>query len=156
MFLIIINTDCVQMFDSLFHSPPQAKYNSVCSPRSSIHLLRQVKLIGKRGDLSYIGKIIYWKELCYRLLERTLIVLDRHQCVHDPQWSTSWKKIVFSMIRFLAKTLWILPGILTFTPAWQAFRKCYCSYLVENGAFVSFCFKSSQNVLKSMFPALCD
>ena len=49
-----INTDCVQLFDSLFHTPPRANYNncnSVCSPRSIIHLLRQVKLIGKSGEL---------------------------------------------------------------------------------------------------------
>ena len=46
-----INTDCVQLFDSLFHTPPQANYNSVCSPRSIIHLLRQVKRIGKSGEL---------------------------------------------------------------------------------------------------------
>ena len=46
-----INTDCVQLFDSLFHTPPRAHYSSVCSPRSIIHLLRQVKLIGKSGEL---------------------------------------------------------------------------------------------------------
>ena len=48
------NTDCVQLFDSLFHTPPRANYNncnSVCSPRSIILLLRQVKLIGKSGKL---------------------------------------------------------------------------------------------------------
>ena len=51
-----INTDCVQLFDSLFHTPPQANYNncnSVCSPCSIIHLLRQVKLIGKSGELHF-------------------------------------------------------------------------------------------------------
>ena len=51
-----INTDCVQLFDSLFHTPPRANYNncnSVCSPRSIIHLLRQVKLIGKSGELHW-------------------------------------------------------------------------------------------------------
>ena len=50
-----INTDCVQLFDSLFHTPPRANYNSVCSPRSIIHLLRQVKLIGNSGEL-------HWKD----------------------------------------------------------------------------------------------
>ena len=58
MFLIYINTDCVQLFDSLFHTPPRANYmlyycNSVCSPCSIIHLLRQVKLIGKSGELHW-------------------------------------------------------------------------------------------------------
>ena len=51
-----INTDCLQLFDSLFHTPPRANYNncnSVCSPRSIIHLLRQVKLIGKIGELHW-------------------------------------------------------------------------------------------------------
>ena len=50
-----INTDCVQLFDSLFHTPPRANHsncNSVCSPRSIIHL-RQVKLIGKSGELHW-------------------------------------------------------------------------------------------------------
>ena len=49
----IINTDCVQLFNSLFHTPPRANYNSVCSLRSIIHLLRQVKLIGKSGELHW-------------------------------------------------------------------------------------------------------
>ena len=48
-----INTDCVQLFDSLFHTPPRANYNSVCLPRGIIHLLRQVKLIGKSGELHW-------------------------------------------------------------------------------------------------------
>ena len=48
-----INTDCVQLFDSLFHTHPRTNYNSVCSPRSIIHLLRQVKLIGKSGELHW-------------------------------------------------------------------------------------------------------
>ena len=51
-----INTDCLQLFDSLFHTPPRANYNncnSVCSPRSIIHLLKQVKLIGKSGELHW-------------------------------------------------------------------------------------------------------
>ena len=48
-----INTDRVQLFDSLFHTPPPANYNSVCSPCSIIHLLRQVKLIEK--VVNYIG-----------------------------------------------------------------------------------------------------
>ena len=47
------NTDCVQLFDSLIHTPPRTNYNSVCSPRGIIHLLRQVKLIGK--VVNYIG-----------------------------------------------------------------------------------------------------
>ena len=49
-----VNTDCVQLFDSLFHTPPLANYSncsSVCSPCSVIHPLRQVKLIGKSGEL---------------------------------------------------------------------------------------------------------
>ena len=49
----IINTDCVQLFNSLFHTPPRANYNSVCSLRSIIHLLRQVKLIGQSGELHW-------------------------------------------------------------------------------------------------------
>ena len=51
-----LNTDCVQLFDSLFHTPPRANYNncnSVCLRRSIIHLLRQVKLIGKSGELHW-------------------------------------------------------------------------------------------------------
>ena len=51
-----INTDCLQLFDSLFHTPLQANYNncnSVCSPHSIIHFLRQVKLIGKSGELHW-------------------------------------------------------------------------------------------------------
>ena len=48
-----INTVCVQLFDSLFHTPPRANYNSVCSPCSIIHLLRQVQLIGKSGELNF-------------------------------------------------------------------------------------------------------
>ena len=44
-----MNTDCVQLFDSLFHTPPQA----VCSPCSIIHLLIQVKLIRKSGELHW-------------------------------------------------------------------------------------------------------
>ena len=47
-----INTDCVQLFDSLFHTPPRANYSSaVRSPRSIIHLLSQVKLNEKSGEL---------------------------------------------------------------------------------------------------------
>ena len=99
-----INTDCVQLFswlfDSLFHTPPQANYNncnSVCSPCSIIHLLRQVKLTGKSGELYW--EIINWKQLCYWLLEQTLSVLDRLHCVHDRQRSTAWKKIVFPFRR---------------------------------------------------------
>ena len=51
-----INTDCVQLFDLVFHTPPRANYNncnSVCSPCSIIHLLTQVKLIGKSGELHW-------------------------------------------------------------------------------------------------------
>ena len=73
-----INTDCVQLFDSLFHTPPRANYNncnSVCSPRSIIHLLRQVKLIGKSGELQLI--------VGTNGLKHKLSVLDRLQCVHD-------------------------------------------------------------------------
>ena len=50
-----INADCVQLFDLLFHTPSRANYNSVCSPRSIIHLLRQVNLIGNSGEL-------HWKD----------------------------------------------------------------------------------------------
>ena len=54
LFVSNINTDCVQLFDSLFHTPPRANYSSsVCSHRSIIHLLRQVKLIGKSGELHW-------------------------------------------------------------------------------------------------------
>ena len=60
-----INTDCVQLFDSLFHTHPLANYNSVCSPRSIIHLLRQVKLIGKSGEL-------HWEDY---LLKTTLLLI---------------------------------------------------------------------------------
>ena len=63
-----INTDCVQLFDSLFHTPLRANYNncnSVCSPRSIIHLLRQVKLIGKSGEL-------HWEDY---LLKTTLLLI---------------------------------------------------------------------------------
>ena len=51
-----INFDCTQLFYSLFHTPSRANHNSVCSPCSIIHLLRQVKLIEKVAN--YIGKII--------------------------------------------------------------------------------------------------
>ena len=60
-----INTDCVQLFDSLFHTLPRANYNSVCSPRSIIHLLRQVKLIGKSDEL-------HWEDY---LLKTTLLLI---------------------------------------------------------------------------------
>ena len=65
-----INTDCVQLFDSQFHTPPRANYkncNSVCSPCSIIHILRQVKLIGKSGELNY------WED--YQL-KTTLLLID--------------------------------------------------------------------------------
>ena len=64
-----INTDCVQLFDSLFHTPPRANYNncnSVCSPCSIIHLLRQVKLIGKSGE-------VHWKK--YQLKTTLLLIV---------------------------------------------------------------------------------
>ena len=66
-----INTDCVQLFDSLFHTPPRANYmqyycNSVCSPCSIIHLLRQVKLIGKSGEL-------HWED--YQLKTTLLLIV---------------------------------------------------------------------------------
>ena len=48
-----INTDCEQLFDSLFHTPPRANHNSVSSPHSIIHLLKQVKLIGESGELHW-------------------------------------------------------------------------------------------------------
>ena len=54
---IIIRTLYVSKY-LLFHTPPRANRNncnSVCSPRSIIHLLRQVKLIGKSGEL-------YWED----------------------------------------------------------------------------------------------
>ena len=70
-----LNTDCVQLFDSLFHTPPRANDNSVCLPRSIIHLLRQVKLIGKSGELQLI--------VGTNGLKHKLSVLDRLQCVHD-------------------------------------------------------------------------
>ena len=53
LFVSNINTDRVQLLDSLFHIPPWAHYNSVCSPCSIIHLLWQVKLIEK--VVNYIG-----------------------------------------------------------------------------------------------------
>ena len=65
-----INTDCVQLFDSLFHTPPRANYkncNSVCSPCSIIHILRQVKLIGKSGELNY------WED--YQLKTTLLLIV---------------------------------------------------------------------------------
>ena len=69
-----------------------ANFNYVCSPRSVIHLLRQVKRIGKSGEL-------HWED---DLLKTTLLLtvgtnalkhkiklsdLDRLQCIHDPQRS---------------------------------------------------------------------
>ena len=51
LYVSTINTDCVQLFNSPFHTPPRANYNSVCYPRSIVRLLRQVKLIGKSGEL---------------------------------------------------------------------------------------------------------
>ena len=88
-----INTDCVQLFDSLFHTPPQANYNSVCSPRSIIHLLRQVKLIGKSGQLNWELRLYTENNSatdCWNERFKTQIVcrgMDRLQCVHDPQQS---------------------------------------------------------------------
>ena len=69
MYVSNINTHCVQLFDSLFHTPPRANYNncnSVCSPRSIIHLLRQVKLIGKSGEL-------HWED--YQLKTTLLLIV---------------------------------------------------------------------------------
>ena len=88
-----INTDCVQLFDSLFHTPPRANYNncnSVCSPRSIIHLLRQVKLIGKSGELHWEDYQL--KTTLLLIVGRTLSVLDRLHCVHDRQRSHSMKE----------------------------------------------------------------
>ena len=49
-----VNADCVQLFDSLFHTPPRANYNSVCLPRSIIHLWRQKSgKSGKSGELHW-------------------------------------------------------------------------------------------------------
>ena len=63
-----INTDCVQMYDSLFHTPPRANYNSVCSPLNIIHLSRQVKLIGKSGEL-------HWED--YQVITTLLLIVGR-------------------------------------------------------------------------------
>ena len=104
LYVFNINTDCVQLFDSLFHTPPRANYNncnSVCLHHS---LFEASKTDWKKWWTCNIGKIINWKQLCYWLLERTLSVLDHLHCVHDGQRSTAWKKIVFPLIRFLAKT----------------------------------------------------
>ena len=64
---IIIRTLYVSIY-LLFHTPPRANHNncnSVCSPRSIIHLLRQVKLIGKSGEL-------HWEDY---LLKTTLLLI---------------------------------------------------------------------------------
>ena len=87
-----INADCVQLFDLLFHTPSRANYNSVCSPRSIIHLLRQVKLIGKCGELhweDYLLKTSLLLIVGADALIHKLSVLDRLQCVHDPQRPTA-------------------------------------------------------------------
>ena len=60
------NTDCVQLFESLFHTPPRANYNSVCTPCGIIHLLRQIKLIGKSGEL-------HWED--YQLKTTLLLIV---------------------------------------------------------------------------------
>ena len=83
-----INTDCVQLFDSLFHTPPRANYNncnSVCSPLSIIHLLRQVKLIG--NVVNYIGRLSTENNSAIDCWHGRLVVLDRLHCVHDRQRS---------------------------------------------------------------------
>ena len=69
MYVSNINTHCVQLFDSLFHTPPRANYNncnSVCLPRSIIRLFRQVKLIGKSGEL-------HWED--YQLKTTLLLIV---------------------------------------------------------------------------------
>ena len=52
VYIKIISTiyvsNTVQLFDSLFNSPPWGNYNSACSLRSFIHLVRPVKLIKKQ------------------------------------------------------------------------------------------------------------
>ena len=125
-------------FDSLFHSPPRANYNSVCSPRSFIHLLRQVKTRIKKA-VNYIGKVIYWKCFCSWLLNGALehkfnisLWQDVINCVCDHQRSTELKrqrcethKITLYSPRFLIKTSptwWTLPEILYLTLhlTWQA------------------------------------
>ena len=74
-----INTDCVQLFDSLFHTPPQANCNSVCSPHSIVHLLRQLKLIGKSGELHWELRLSTTLQLIVgtNTLKHKLSVLDR-------------------------------------------------------------------------------
>ena len=56
------------MYDSLFHTPPRANYNSVCSPLNIIHLSRQVKLIGKSGEL-------HWED--YQVITTLLLIVGR-------------------------------------------------------------------------------
>ena len=69
-----INTDCVQLFDSLFHTPPWANYNSaVRPPRSIIHLLSQVKLNGKSGEL-------HWED--YLLKTNLLLIVGTDALKH--------------------------------------------------------------------------
>ena len=89
LYVYNINTDCVQvqLFDSLFHTPPRANYNSVCSPRSTLTFLRQVKLIGKSGELHWEDYQL--KTTLLLIVGRTLSVLDRLHCVHDRQRSTA-------------------------------------------------------------------
>ena len=97
-----INTDRrVELFESLFHTHPRANYNSICSPRSIIHLLRQVKLIGKSGELhweDYLLKPSLLLIVGADALTHKLSVLGRLQCVHDPQRSTPGKDIVFPLL----------------------------------------------------------
>ena len=52
--LYVSNKNTVQVFNSLFHSPPQTN-NKVCSPCIFIHVLRQVKLVRKRSELLWEG-----------------------------------------------------------------------------------------------------
>ena len=127
--LSIIDLVSLASFDSLFHSPPRANYNSICSPRSFIHLLRQVKIrIKKSSELHWEG---CWKCFCCWLLDGALehkfnvsLWQDVINCVCDHQRSTELKrqrcetrKITLYSPRFLIKTLdSSLNTLLNFTP----------------------------------------
>ena len=52
--LYVSNKNTVQLFNSLFHFPPQAN-NKNCSPCIFIHVLRQVQLVRKRSELLWEG-----------------------------------------------------------------------------------------------------
>ena len=54
----VSNINNVQLFDSLFHFPPRANYNSVCSPCSSICLLRQIEPLRKGSKLHWEGYLL--------------------------------------------------------------------------------------------------